>query len=140
MTEHALILCREPGRHSTLDKGHEEGGSAYANAGLPMQEMQEMESSISGSGRSSEIGNGNPLQYSCLENSMDRGAWWTIVHGAIKSWTRLFSQHSDKGCVHISSPLANLFSRHVLPFSEAKVQSLYGNTKAEPRDYRCLGS
>ena len=31
MTEHALILCREPGRHSTLDKGHEEGGSAYAN-------------------------------------------------------------------------------------------------------------
>ena len=33
MTEHALILCREPGRHSTLDKGHEEGGSAYANAG-----------------------------------------------------------------------------------------------------------
>ena len=105
-----------------------------------MQEMQEMESSISGSGRSSEIGNGNPLQYSCLENSMDRGAWWTIVHGAIKSWTRLFSQHSDKGCVHISSPLANLFSRHVLPFSEAKVQSLYGNTKAEPRDYRCLGS
>ena len=105
-----------------------------------MQEMQEMEGSTSGSGRSSEIGNGNPLQYSCLENSMDRGAWWTIVHGAIKSWTRLFSQHSDKGCVHISTPLANLFSRHVLPFSEAKVQSLYGNTKAEPRDYRCLGS
>ena len=33
MTEHALIMCREPGRHSTLDKGHEEGGSAYANAG-----------------------------------------------------------------------------------------------------------
>src|SRR5574340_690467 len=33
MTEHALILCREPGRHSTLDKGHEEGGSAYAKAG-----------------------------------------------------------------------------------------------------------
>ena len=33
MTEHALIMCREPGRLSTLDKGHEEGGSAYANAG-----------------------------------------------------------------------------------------------------------
>ena len=33
MTEHALIMCREPRRHSTLDKGHEEGGSAYANAG-----------------------------------------------------------------------------------------------------------
>ena len=31
-------------------------------------------------------GNGNPLQYSCLENSMDRGAWRVIVHGAVKSW------------------------------------------------------
>ena len=36
--------------------------------------------SIPGSGRSPEEGNGNPLQYSCLENSMDRGAWWTTVH------------------------------------------------------------
>ena len=32
---------------------------------------------------------GNPLQYSCLENPMDRGAWWAIVHGIAKSWTRL---------------------------------------------------
>ena len=37
--------------------------------------------SISGSGRSPEVGNGNPLQYSCLENSMDRGAWWITIHG-----------------------------------------------------------
>ena len=37
MTEHALIMCREPGRHSTLDKGHEEGGSAYANAGSSLR-------------------------------------------------------------------------------------------------------
>ena len=39
--------------------------------------------SISGSGRSPGEGNGNPLQYSCLENSMDRGAWWA-VHGVAK--------------------------------------------------------
>ena len=32
---------------------------------------------------------GNPLQYSCLRNPMDRGAWWTTVHGVAKSWTRL---------------------------------------------------
>ena len=38
-------------------------------------------SSIPGSGRSSGEENGYPLQYSCLENSMDRGAWWVIVHG-----------------------------------------------------------
>ena len=34
-------------------------------------------------------GNGNPLQYSCLEDSMDRGAWRATVHGIAKSWTRL---------------------------------------------------
>ena len=42
---------------------------------------------ISGSGRSPEVENGNPLQYSCLENPMDRGAWWSIVHGVTNSWT-----------------------------------------------------
>ena len=45
--------------------------------------------SIPGSGRSLGEGNGNPLQYSCLENPMDRGAWWAIVHGVAKCWTRL---------------------------------------------------
>ena len=40
---------------------------------------------IPGSGRSSGEGNGNPLQYSCLKNSVDRGAWWAIVHGVTKS-------------------------------------------------------
>ena len=45
--------------------------------------------SIPGLGRSSGEGNGNPLQYSCLENPMDGGAWWATVHGVAKSWTRL---------------------------------------------------
>ena len=45
--------------------------------------------SIPGLGRSPGEGNGNPLQYSCLENSMDRGAWWVAVHGVAKSRTRL---------------------------------------------------
>ena len=44
---------------------------------------------IPGSGRSPGEGNGNPLQYSCLENSMDRGTWWATVHGVAKSWTQL---------------------------------------------------
>ena len=44
---------------------------------------------IPGSGRSPGEGNGNPLQYSCLENPTDRGAWWATVCGAVKSWTRL---------------------------------------------------
>ena len=46
-------------------------------------------SSIPGLGRSPGQGNGNPPRYSCLENSMDRGAWWTIVHGVTKTFTSL---------------------------------------------------
>ena len=45
--------------------------------------------SIPGSVRSLGGGHGNPLQYSCLENPMDRGARQAIVHGVVKSWTRL---------------------------------------------------
>ena len=45
--------------------------------------------SIPGLGRSPGEGNGNPLQYSCLENPMDGGAWWATVHGVTKSQTRL---------------------------------------------------
>ena len=43
--------------------------------------------SIAGSGRSPGGGNGNPLQYSCLGNPMDLGAWWATVHGVAKSQT-----------------------------------------------------
>ena len=45
--------------------------------------------SIPGLGRSPAGGHGNPLQYSCLENLMDRGTWQATVHGIAKSWTRL---------------------------------------------------
>ena len=43
--------------------------------------------SVSGLGRTPKGGNGNPPQYSCLENPMDRGAWWATVHGAAESQT-----------------------------------------------------
>ena len=52
--------------------GGSEGKESACNAGNP--------SSIPGSGRSPGEGNGNPLQYSCLENPTDRGAWWVTVH------------------------------------------------------------
>ena len=48
--------------------------------------------SIPGSGRSPEEGNGNLLQYSCLENPMDRGAWWATVQRVAKSWKKLSMQ------------------------------------------------
>ena len=45
--------------------------------------------SVPGLGRSPGGGNGNPLQYSCLVNPMDSGAWQATVHGAAKSWTQV---------------------------------------------------
>ena len=45
--------------------------------------------SIPGLGRFPRGGYGHPLQYSCLESPMDRGAWWAMVHRDTKSWTRL---------------------------------------------------
>ena len=44
-------------------------------------------SSISRSGKSPGVGNGNPLQYFCLGNAMDKETWWTTVYGVAKSWT-----------------------------------------------------
>ena len=54
-----------------------------------MQEMSRDAGSIPGLGRSPGEGNGNPLQYSCLENPMDGGAWWATVHGVAKSQIQL---------------------------------------------------
>ena len=58
--------------------GGSDGNMSAYNAGDP--------GSILGSGRSSGGGNGNPLQYSCLEYPMDGGARWATVHGVTKSW------------------------------------------------------
>ena len=60
--------------------GGSDGKESACNTGDPCL--------IPGSGRSSGEGNGNPLQYSCLENFMDRGAWQATVHGVTKSQTR----------------------------------------------------
>ena len=58
--------------------------------------------SIPGLGRSPGKGHGNPLQYSCLENPIDRGAWWTTVHGVTNSWadwvTKQSTAHGKHPC------------------------------------------
>ena len=74
-----LVPNRYPGG-TYFPGGSDSKASAY-NARDP--------SSIPGSGRSSGEGNGNPLQYSCLENPTDGGAWWATVHGVAKSRTQL---------------------------------------------------
>ena len=57
---------------------------------------------ISGLGRSPGEKHGNPVQYSCLENPMDTGAWWATVHGVTKSWTRLkqLSTHTHSDWIY----------------------------------------
>ena len=69
------------------------GKESACNAGDP--------DSIPGSGRSSGEGNGNPLQYSCLENPTDRGAWWPTDHGVTKSQTQLTNTNSTKKAASI---------------------------------------
>ena len=61
--------------------GDSDGKASAYNAGDP--------GLIPGLGRPPGEGSGNPLQYSCLENPMDRGAWWAAVHGVTESRTRL---------------------------------------------------
>ena len=56
---------------------------------------------IPGSGRSPEIGNDNPLQYSCLENSMERGAWQATVHGVTKCQTQPSTHVYMPLCVYV---------------------------------------
>ena len=59
---------------------------------------------IPGLGISPGGGHGNPLQCSCLESSMDRGAWWATVHGVERSWTQLkqLSTHICTWSLHVS--------------------------------------
>ena len=66
-------------------------------------------------GRSPGAGNGNPLQYSCLKNPMDRGAWRAAVHGASKSWTQLSDwvhTHTHTHAFLILLPT----EKHIFPF------------------------
>ena len=58
---------------------------------------------IPGSGRFSGEGNGNPLQYSCLGNPMDRGAWWATVHGVVRVGNVLATKQQS---IHLSLSLS----------------------------------
>ena len=70
----AISIC-----HAIFFPGGSDGKESACNAGDS--------GSIPGSGISLRKGNSNPLQYSCLDNPTDRGAWLAIAHGIAKSWT-----------------------------------------------------
>ena len=76
---------------------------------------------ISGLGRSPGGENGNALQCSCLENPVDRGAWWAAVHGLTKSWTRLSPLHST-GAYSSSNEEMKLILFHASRFNTQRFQ------------------
>ena len=83
---------------------------------------------ISWSGRSSGEGNSYPLQYSCLENPRDRGAWWAAVYGVAQSWTRLKRLSSSSSCVcmcaHTCAQLLTCVQLFVTPWTVGRQASL----------------
>ena len=102
--------------------------------------MWETQVKTPGSGRSSGEGNGNPLQYSCLENPMDGGAWQATVHGVAKSQTRLslltqaltlcllFVQHYPGCCAHLSCNFQpEIYSKLIASFLNLKTKAGFRN-------------
>ena len=89
---------------------------------------------IPGSGRSPGGGNGNPLQYSCLENPMDRGTWQVIVHRAAKSWT--WSDLTHTVFHHINMYVAHLLSKAPRDYCHASCAQVPEGSCAE--DHGCL--
>jgi len=103
-------------------------------------------SSIPGLGRFPGGGNGNPFQYSCLENRMDRGAWWATVHGAAKSqaqlsdsahstyslfflnWVFFFCYWAARGVVYFGDELfvSSFICKYFLPFCVLSSHFVHG--------------
>ena len=79
-----------------LDVGGSDGKESACNA--------EDTGSIPGSGRSPGEENGNPLQHSCLENPVDREAWWATAHGVTKEWDKTWQLNSNKGGTYFVYP------------------------------------
>ena len=79
-----MRLCRS--KDSMKNRGAPQVVLVIQNPPADAGDIKDM-GSIPESGRSPGGGHGNPLQYSCLKNPMDRGAWWATIHGVVKSWT-----------------------------------------------------
>ena len=87
---------------------------------------------IPGLGRSPGEGNGNPLQYSCLGNAMDRGAWWATVHRVTKNQTRL-NTHTHNILLYECSTTCLL-----LIVTDSFYFFAYGNDKKSPLEISLL--
>ena len=125
--------------------GYRDGKESAHNVGDPV--------SVPGLRRSSGEGNGNPLQYSCLENCMDRGAWRATVHRVTKSQTQLSVQVFDEfqRCVCVCvAPACSVMPNSVHGIFQARIlergchfllQEIFQTQGSNPVSYvSCLGS
>ena len=102
---------------------------------------------IPGSGRSPGGGNGNPLQYSCLENPMDRGAWWATAHGVTQSQACLpthahekqASPSHGKGPDRPSACVSGLLQRQLQQEEAGVLQTVSTRCTARPHRSTCQG-
>ena len=98
---------------------------------------------IPGSGRSPGGGSGNPLQYSCLGNPMDRGGWWTTVHGVAKSQTRLKRLSSSSSSPTLCDPMdSSPSASSVHGISQASILEWVATSSSrgfsQPRNQTCI--
>ena len=91
--------------------------------------------SIPGLGRYPGKGHGNPLQYSCLETPMDRGAWWAIVHGIAKSRTPLKPLSTHSVFKNVVFKLSTAVSVHLASCPEFSIIVKIRDSKTGPADH-----
>ena len=98
--------------------------------------------SVLGLGRSPAGAHDNPLQYSCLENPLDSGAWWATVHRVAKSWTQLkqLSMHAEKVKVIYSSQILLNFDCHDQQFGLLWTLRCYGQNCDQSNKLRNLNA
>ena len=104
--------------HNIIGRKGFPGGSVLMNPPASAGDARDA-GSISVLGRSPREGIGNPFQYSCLENSMDRGDWQATVHGVTKNWTRL-SMHAIKGKTNKLFEMIGISRRTKISFKKEK--------------------
>ena len=94
---------------------------------------------ISGSGRSPGGGDGNPPQYSCLENSMDRGAWWATIWGVAKSQTRLSEEDNTTRISTTAIARIELLSRVITGYLQRVIPGLENSSFLKAPSMEPLG-
>ena len=104
----SLVIIHTGGKSKVNSKSLPSTAAHHSTVGFPYRSVgketacnAEDQALIPGSGRSPGEGNGNPLQYSCLKNPMDRGGWWATVHGVARVGHDLVAKPPPLSCLFL---------------------------------------